>query len=151
MNGSALFTTQTASWSRQCSRRRIASRITKTTQGTRNAKAKSARSSATMVAPSTGTAMRAKMCCSDHKAARNSHRAAADDGKRLEVDALQRIGRIARTGAGARRRDLGNALHVVRRQPYLERVEILVHALLTLGARDRHDVLALREQPREDE
>src|SRR5919199_6061870 len=123
---------QTASWSRQCSRRRMASPIAKTTHGTRNATAKSARSSATMAAPSTGTATRAKMCCSDHSAARSSHRAVADDDKRLEVDALQRIGGIARSRAGARRGDLRDALHIVRREPYLERGEVFVDALFPL-------------------
>src|SRR5204863_1250433 len=46
---------------------------------------------------------------------------------------------------------LRDALQILRRQLHLQRVEILVDALLALGSRDRDDVLALREQPREYE
>src|SRR5437016_1725355 len=141
----------TARWSRQCARRPIDSRITRITHGTRNAAAKRPRDSATMPVPNTGTAMRMKMYCSDHRVASSSHRAAADRESRLEVHALQRVCRIARTRAGAYGRDLRDLLHLLRREPHLERVEVLVHALAALRAGNRHDVLALPEEPGEDE
>src|SRR5437899_5251703 len=122
----------TARWSRQCARRPIDSRITRITHGTRNAAAKRPRDSATMPVPNTGTAMRMKMYCSDHSVASSSQRPAADEVKRLQVDALQRIGRVAGTGPRARWRDIGDALHVGGGELHLERIEVLVDALLPL-------------------
>src|SRR5438094_2855731 len=127
------------------------SRVTSRTQGKRNAAAKRARDSATMPVPNTGTAMRMKMYWSDHRMASSSHRPAADEVTPLEVDALQRIGRIAQARARAGRCDIRDARHVGGRKPDLERVEVLVDALLPLRPRDRHDVLALREEPCEHE
>src|SRR5262249_29493304 len=69
----------------------------------------------------------------------------------LEVDALHRVGGIARPGARADRRRLGDALQVGGGELHLERGEVLVYALRALRAGDRDDVLALREQPREHE
>src|SRR5437764_4034865 len=151
MKGSTLFTMHTAKWSRQFAPSMSGSRVTSSTQGRRNAAAKSARDSATMPVPNTGTAMRMKMYCSDHSAASSSHRPAADEVKRLQVHALQRIGWIAQARARAGRRDIRDALHVRGRELHLERVEVLVDALFSLGTRNRHEVLALRKQPREHE
>src|SRR5258706_946780 len=69
----------------------------------------------------------------------------------LQVYALHRLGRIARPGGGADRRGGGDALQVVARELDFERVEVLVDALLALGAGDRNDLPALREQPGEHE
>src|SRR5438105_13053743 len=147
MKGSTLFTMHTAKWSRQFAPSMSGSRVTSRTHGTRNAAAKSARDSPTMPVPNTGTAMRMKMYCSDHSVASSSHRPAADEVTPLEVYALQRIGRVAQARARAGRCDIRDARHVGGREPDLERVEVLVDALLPLRPRDRHDVLALREEP----
>src|SRR5258705_10903179 len=113
MKGSTLLTRVTARWSRQCAARPIVSRITSRTHGTRNSPAKNARASATRAVPNTGTDMRMKMYCSDHRVASSSHRAAAELVSRLEVHPLHGIGGIARPGAGADRRDFRDAPQVL--------------------------------------
>src|SRR6267142_483537 len=118
-----------ARWSRQCAARPIVSRMTSSTHGTRKRAAKKARDSATKPVPNTGTDTRMKMYCSDHRVANSSHRAAA----------------------GADRRDFRDALEILRGQPDFQCIEVLVHALLALGSRDRDEVLALREQPLQHE
>src|SRR5262249_33911222 len=95
--------------------------------------------------------MRMKMYCSDHSVASSSQRPAADEVKRLQVDALQPIGGIAGTGPRTRRRAIGNALHLGRRKPDPERIEGFGDALLPLGPWARQNAPAPREQPREHE
>src|SRR5438874_2073336 len=151
MNGSTLLARLTARWSRQWARSRIASCVTKSTHGTRKAAENSARDSATMPVPNTGTARRMKMYCTDHRVASSSHRPAADEVTPLEVHALQCVGRVAQARARAGRCDIRDARHVGSGKPDLERVEVLVDALLPLRPGDRHDVLALREEPCEHE
>src|SRR5258705_3475941 len=140
------------SWSRQCRRKPIASRVTKIIHGKRNSAEKIARPSATMPGPKVGTDMRMKMYCSDQRVASSSHRPASQARTaRLEVDLLHPVGRIARAGGSADRSDGGDLLDVCRVEPDVERGEVLFKALLALGAGDRDHVLALREQPGEHE
>src|SRR5881394_845767 len=130
----------------------ISCRSTSSIHGTRNSAEKMARPSATMKVPKVGTDRRMKMYCSDQRMASSSHRPASQDRTpRLDVDALHRVRRIARAGARADRRDRGDLLDLGRGQPDVERGEVLLDALLALGARDRDHVLALRQQPGEDE
>src|SRR6185503_1551794 len=69
----------------------------------------------------------------------------------LEVHALHVVDRVARAGAGADRRGVGDPLQIGFREPYAQSPEILFEALLALGARDGDHVLALRQHPGEGE
>src|SRR3954464_2575941 len=103
--------------------------------GTRKIAEKMPRESATMPVPNTGTDMRMKMYCSDHRVASSSHRAAAErESRGLEADALHRGGGAPQSSAGADGCDLRDTLLVLRGEPHLERVQILVHALAALRA-----------------
>src|SRR3954464_13335501 len=58
---------------------------------------------------------------------------------------------IAGTGGGAGRQDLVQARQLVRAQSYVERFDILVEIGPPLGARDRNDIVALRQYPGQSE
>ena len=83
-------------------------------------------------------------------------RAPGDQGREagaraLAVDRLHPGGVVALARGGARRQDVVEPLQVAVGQLDLERADILVEIFDALGARDRHDVLALRQHPGERE
>src|SRR5689334_18416910 len=73
------------------------------------------------------------------------------DGPVLKADALHAGFRVARACSGAWRDDLVDAREVLPREPHVESADILLQVLATLGAGDRHDVVALRQHPGERE
>src|SRR5262249_10887358 len=56
---------------------------------------------------------------------------------------------VARPRGGADGHRLREPLDVLRAELHADRTEVLVEPVATLGARDRHDIAALREQPGE--
>src|SRR5688572_7393709 len=67
----------------------------------------------------------------------------------LQIDRLhERLG-ITEAGHRTRRDGVRDPRHLVRRQPHLERAEVFLEPVATLGAGDRHDVAAASEQPGE--
>src|SRR5437764_10304356 len=110
---------------------------------------KRARASATGAMPITGTAMRMKMYCSDQISARPVRRAQSWGRTPLQVHALHRIDGVARPGACADRGSRGDSFQIRLRKSNVQTGQILIDALLALGAGDGNEVLALREQPGE--
>src|SRR5438128_4891966 len=71
--------------------------------------------------------------------------------RRLQVHPLHGGGRVPRARGDALRRHLVDATQVVLGQLHPHRSRVLLQVLALLGAWDGHDVLSLREQPRERE
>src|SRR5579872_845520 len=66
-----------------------------------------------------------------------------------EIETLHQIFRIAQPGRGAHWNRIGQLREIVLGQPDRERADIFDESFLPLGAGNRHDVGAARQEPRQ--
>src|SRR5262245_44373716 len=70
-------------------------------------------------------------------------------GGGLPVDPLHCLSVVPRPGRGTHRQDGVDLPQVIRRQAHLDRAEVVIEVFDPLCARNRHDVLPLRQYPRQ--